>query len=44
MSADFILELFEDLKKAQMVGITDEEMRTLIEDIGKFFREDLEDF
>ena len=42
--AEFILKLYEDLKKVQVAGVTDEELRTLIEDITKFIREDLEDF
>ena len=42
--AEFILKLYEDFKKVQVAGVTDEELRTLIEDITKFIREDLEDF
>ena len=44
MRAQFILELQEDLKKVQVVGVKDDEIRILIEDIRKFLREDLEDF
>ena len=44
MRAQFILELQEDLKKVQVVGVKDDEIRILIEDIRIFLREDLEDF
>ena len=44
MIVEFILESYEDLKKLQVEGVTDEEIRTLIEDIKKMLREDLLEF
>ena len=44
MRAEFILDLYEDLKRVQVPGVIDEELRILIEDISKFMREDLQDF
>jgi len=44
MRAEFNLESYEDLKKLQVIGVRNEEVRTLIEDIRKFLREYLEDF
>ena len=36
--------MYEDLKIVKVPGVKDEELRTLIEDIRKFMREDLEYF
>ena len=44
MRAEFVLQLHEDLKTVKVYGVIEEELRTLIEDIRKFIREDLEDF
>ena len=43
MRAQFVLELHEDLKKVQLVGVSNEELRSFIEDIRKYLREDIED-
>ena len=43
MRAEFMLKLYEDLKKVQGLGLTDDDLRKLIEDIRKFMRQDLED-
>ena len=44
MIAEFIFQLHEDLKRMQVPGVTHEELRTLIEEILKLMREDLEDY
>ena len=36
--------MHEDLKKVQGPGVIDEDLRKLIEDIGRLMREDPEDF
>ena len=43
MRAEFILELHKDMKKIQVEGKLDKEVRSLIEDIRKHLREDTED-
>ena len=40
--ADFILELCKDLKKVHVVGTSDEELRSMIEDIRKYLNEGTE--
>ena len=44
MRAEFILDLCEDLKRVKVLGLVDEELITLIEDMKKFVKESLEDF
>ena len=44
MRHEFIFQLHECLKRVQVPGVTDEELRILIEDIRKFIKEDLEYF
>ena len=43
MRAEFILEMHKDLKKIQVVVTSNEELRSLIEDMGKYLREGTED-
>ena len=42
--SEFIFLLHEDLKRAQVPVVTDEQLRTLAEDTQKLMREDFEDF
>ena len=44
MRAEFIFKFYEEVKRVQVHRVIEEELRTLIEDIRKFIREDLEDF
>ena len=43
MRAEFVLELHKDLKKVQVAGISDEVLRSMIEDIWKYLIEDTGD-
>ena len=43
MNVEFILESFEDMKTFQVVGLSDEELRSFEEDIKKYLREDTKD-
>ena len=40
---EFILKLHKDLKKVQVEGVLDEKLRSFIEDMSKYLREDTED-
>ena len=40
MRAQFILESYEHIKKVQVTGLIDEELRMLIEDISNFLKDD----
>ena len=43
MRTGFILELWKYFKKIKVVGMSDEELRSLTEDISKYLREETED-
>ena len=44
MRAEFILDLYEDLKKVQIEDAPDSELRLTIEDIRKFMRDEVDDY
>ena len=43
MRAEFVLEFHKDLKKVKVEGLSDEKLRSFIEDIRKCLGEDTED-
>ena len=42
--AEFILDLYADLKKVQIEDVPDSELRLMIEDIRKFMRDEVDDY